>query len=72
MDLDQRALATAARQGGWITRVQARQLGFSPSAISRRVGSGRWVSARSAYRLIEMTQPEQLVRAASAVLPDAV
>lgn len=36
------------------------------------MSSGRWGSARNAYRLIEMDEPGQRVRAACAVLPGAV
>jgi very-short-patch-repair endonuclease len=66
------ALALAARQGGWITRAQATERGFTTAMIRTRLRSGRWESARNAYRLIEMDEPEQRVRAACAVLPGAV
>jgi Transcriptional regulator, AbiEi antitoxin len=73
MTPDQRALAHAARQGGVIDRQQALACGLSRSAIDRRLGNGDWKRVRrSVYRLIDLTEPKDLLRAAVGVLPSAV
>lgn len=73
MTPDQSALAIATRQGGVIDRRQALACGLSRSAIDRRVESGDWMRVRrSVYRLIDLTEPKDLLRAAVGVLPSAV
>ncbi|MEA2000535.1 MAG: type IV toxin-antitoxin system AbiEi family antitoxin domain-containing protein [Actinomycetota bacterium] len=73
MDTDNEALRVAASQGGVIRLDQALGYGISNSAISRRVHSGQWQRiARSVYRLIDMEDPRDRVRAAIAGLPQAV
>lgn len=73
MDPDSSAFAHASKQGGVITRDQALRCGLSPSAIKHRLQLGRWtVISRSVYRLIDMTDSQNLIRAAIAVLPDSV
>ena len=73
MDPDGRALAQASKQGGVITRGQALRCGMTPSSIKHRIRVGRWtVEMRSVYRLMDMTDTSDLVRAAIAVLPDSV
>jgi hypothetical protein len=73
MDPDGCALALASKQGGVITRVQATRCGLTPSSIKHRLRLGRWEPVvRSVYRLIDMTDAHDLIRAAVSVLPDAV
>ncbi len=73
MTRDGCALALAARQGGVITLPQALGCGLSMSAIKRRVRRGDWQRLfRSVYRLIDMVDPKNLVRAAIAALPSAI
>ena len=73
MTPDNLALSLAARQGGVITLVQALDCGLSSSSVKRRVRRGNWTRVfRSVYRLIDMTDPTDLVRAAVAGLPRAV
>ena len=73
MTRDGCALALAARQGGVITLPQALGCGLSMSSIKRRVRRGDWQRLfRSVYRLIDMVDPENLVRAAIAALPSAI
>jgi Transcriptional regulator, AbiEi antitoxin len=63
----------AARQGGVITLHQAIECGLSARSVQYRVERGEWQRVfRSVYRLIEMTDAHDLVRAASAALPGAV
>ncbi len=46
---------------------------MSPGAIRYRIRVGRWIPiARSAYRIIDMPTPHDLIRAAIAVLPNSV
>ncbi len=50
---DARAVSLAGSQHGLLTRMQAAQLGFGPSAIRHRLDSGRWMHAqRGVYRLV--------------------
>ncbi len=73
MTPDSRALALAARQGGVINQSQALDCGLSPSGIFRRVRRGDWQKViRSVYRLVDMTDASDLLRAAIAALPSAV
>lgn len=66
-------LALAARQGGVITRTQAIDSGLSPRSIQYRVKAGEWQRVlRSVYRLIDMADADDLLRAAIAALPGAV
>jgi hypothetical protein len=73
MDPDGCTLALAAKQGGVITRVQAMRCGLTPGAIKHRLRLGRWeLVVRSVYRLIDMTDARDLIRAAISALPDSV
>lgn len=73
MSIYNEALRVAASQGGVIRLDQALGYGITNSAISRRVHRGSWQRiARSVYRLIDMQEPRDLVRAAIAALPQAV
>jgi hypothetical protein len=73
MDPDRLVLSLASRQGGVVTRDQAIRAGLGNGAIRHRLETKRWTSVyRSVYRLIDMPDPEQLVRAALAVLPNSV
>ena len=73
MRADRSVLALASRQGGVITFDQATACGLSRGAIRYRQRAGRWtVVSRSAYRIIDMVEPRDLIRAAIAVLPNSV
>lgn len=73
MDPDRTALTIASRQGGVITLAQATGCGLGRDAIRHRIKVKRWTAvSRSIYRLIEMDEPHQLIRAAVAVLPNSV
>jgi hypothetical protein len=73
MHRDSELLSMAAQQGGVVTRLQAFEVGYSRSAIERRVSDARWERiANGGYRLIPSRGEEDLVRAAVAVLPGAV
>ncbi len=63
----------AVRQGGVVRNMQAFERGFTRGQIDQRVRDGRWRSiGRFGYRIIEMDGLQNLVRAAVAVLPNAV
>jgi len=73
MQTDKRILNLAAGQGGVIRKDQALDYGMTVDMIRRRVRTGRWQSiARSVYRIFDMTDPMDRLRAAIAGLPDAV
>jgi hypothetical protein len=73
MTPDTSALALAARQGGVLTLAQAVECGLSARSVQYRTQRGEWQRVyRSVYRLIEMSNADDLVRAAVAVLPGAV
>ncbi len=73
VEADRAALAVAAKQGGVITFDQASACGLSSGAIRYRQRVRRWRAvARSAYRIIDMADPHDLIRAAITVLPNSV
>lgn len=73
MNKDARAIELASRQGGVLRADQALACGFSYGAIAYRVAQDRWARlARGIYRLIDLRQPIDRVRAAVATLPGAV
>lgn len=73
MSPDKNAIQVAISQGGVIRLDQALTCGISAESITRRLRSGQWQRiARSAYRLLDMGNPSQRVRAAVAVLPKAI
>ncbi|MEA2023211.1 MAG: type IV toxin-antitoxin system AbiEi family antitoxin domain-containing protein [Actinomycetota bacterium] len=73
MDPDRIALDIASRQGGVLTRGQAIDCGISAPSIKYRLRRRRWTKiSRSVYRLIELDQPSDLLRAAITVLPNSV
>lgn len=70
---DRSAAMLAARQGGVLRNTQAFECGFTKGQIDQRVKDGRWWPiGRFGYRIIEMDGLWNLVRAAVAVLPNAV
>ena len=73
MDPDRLAHTLASTQGGVITFDQATHCGLTRGAIKYRVRPGRWTAvSRSAYRIIDMAESRDLIRAAIAVLPNTV
>jgi predicted transcriptional regulator of viral defense system len=73
MKADRHLRDIAVRQGGVILRSQAIDLGLDDQQIRYRREDGDWHDAgRGAYRLIEMPDHLDKVRAAIAVLPDCV
>ena len=73
MNPDRAATALSVRQGGILRRDQALAFGLTRGQIARRVEDGRWRRLGTyGYRLIEMSDPLDQVRAAIAALPDAV
>lgn len=73
MQADRSALTLASRQGGVITFDQASACGLSSGAIRYRQRVGRWTAvSRSAYRIIDMAEPRDMIRAAITVLPNSV
>lgn len=63
----------AAQQGGIITRDQAIKAGLSDEQIVYRLRSGRWSRySHGAYRVLTLDGQDDLLRAAAAVLPNAV
>ncbi|MEN8113974.1 MAG: type IV toxin-antitoxin system AbiEi family antitoxin domain-containing protein [Actinomycetota bacterium] len=73
MDPERLALDLASRQGGVITTEQAHECGLNRHAVRYRLRIGRWTRvSRSVYRLIEMNEPSQRLRAAIAALPNSV
>jgi hypothetical protein len=73
MNPDHAATGISARQGGFLRREQAIALGLTHGQIGQRLKDGRWLLiGRYGYRLIEMTEPMERVRAAIAALPGAV
>ncbi len=73
MSPDKNAIQIAVAQGGVIRLDQALECGLGTESITRRVRSGHWQRiSRSAYRLVDVDSPGQRVRAAVAVLPQAV
>ncbi len=66
-------LSLALKQGGVVRRDQALRSGFNDATIGRRISSGKWRRVgHGGYRLLESPGKLNLVRAAVAVLPDAV
>ncbi|NIA25904.1 MAG: hypothetical protein GWP04_10105 [Gammaproteobacteria bacterium] len=73
MQTDKLILDLAAGQGGVIRKDQALERGMTVGKIRKRVHSGQWQSlARSVYRIFDMTDSVNRIRAAIAGLPDAV
>lgn len=73
MNPDRLATEVAARQGGAIRRDQIREIGLSKGQIDSRVRSGRWTPiGHFGYRIIDMPEASDRVRAAIATLPGAV
>ena len=73
MDKDRNALQLVIRQGGVLRVDQALDCGITNSSIDRRVRAGKWYRlSRGIYRLVDMDQPFDRVRAAVSVLPNAV
>jgi hypothetical protein len=73
MELDRAAADLALNQGGTLNRKQALDLGMTPRMIQRRLSSGRWSRiGRAGYRLFDLQDPRERLRAALANLPDAV
>jgi hypothetical protein len=73
MNHDRELTELAAQQGGVIRHDQAFERGFTTGQIAHRIRIGRWQRlGRFGYRVIDMDGMTNLVRAAVAVLPDAV
>lgn len=73
MHPDRAVVRLAVRQGGVIRNAQAFECGFTKGQIDQRVKDGRWRPiGRFGYRIIEMRDVMNLVRAAVAALPRAV
>lgn len=73
MNPDHTATGLSAKQGGFLRRDQAIDIGLSRGQIARRLEDGRWTRiGRYGYCLIEMAEPMERLRAAIAALPDAV
>ena len=73
MQTDKLILDLAAGQGGVIRKDQALARGMSEGMIIKRIRSGQWRPlARSVYRIFDMLDPANRIRAAVAGLPDAV
>jgi hypothetical protein len=69
------AAEIASRQHGLITRAQATEVGFSTSAIKRRVRSGHWDRLHSGVYCVAgapKTRARDILEACFAVGPDAV
>jgi hypothetical protein len=67
------AYQLAYLQGGIIRSEQLIELGFSKSMLARKAQDREWHRIyRAIYKLIEMNQPRDLLRAAVAILPTAV
>jgi Transcriptional regulator, AbiEi antitoxin/Protein of unknown function (DUF559) len=63
----------SARQGGFVRRDQAIELGLTRNQIGQRLKDGRWKRVgRYGYRLFDMSDSVDRLRAAVAALPDAV
>lgn len=70
---DHAATDLSVRQGGFLRRDQAIGFGLTRDQIAQRLKDGRWIRVgRYGYRLIEMTEPVHLLRAAITALPAAV
>jgi hypothetical protein len=73
MNTPHAAIAHAAEQGGVIRRQQALAVGMTARQIDLRVRAGDWRPLMAGgYRLLDMDKPLDRVRAAVALLPDAV
>lgn len=73
MTMNKTAMRMAVRQGGVIRHNQALECGLSRSSIDRRVRSGEWKRiGRGIFRLVDLNEPLDRVRAAVCVLPGAV
>ncbi len=73
MDTVAQLYQLATRQGGVVTRTQAIGLGLSERQIDRRVAVGRWRRCfPGGYQLFDPIDPMAKVRAAVAILPNAV
>ncbi len=73
MSNERNALDIASLQGGVITAAQARECGINRHAVRYRLSTGRWTRvSRSVYRLVDMDEPAQLLRAAITALPNSV
>lgn len=73
MNSDRAAASLSVRQGGFLRRDQALALGLSRGQIARRVEDGRWRSIGTVgYRLFDMDEPLDQLRASVAALPGAV
>jgi len=69
MDLERRLLSFVAARHGIVTRAEARELGYSSSAIDRRIEQGLWIPVfRRVYRVASVPRSyEQDVLAAAIV-----
>ncbi|MEN8235035.1 MAG: DUF559 domain-containing protein [Actinomycetota bacterium] len=73
MNSDRLIAEIATSQGGAIRRDQALDSGLTKGQIDRRVRDGRWTPlGHFGYRIIDMPEALDLVRAAVATLPNAV
>lgn len=73
MHPDHRIADLGARQGGFVRRDQAIELGLTRNQIGQRLKDGRWRTVgKYGYRLFDMNDPIDRLRAAVAALPDAV
>ena len=73
MDLERRLLSFVAARHGIITRAEAAELGYSGSAIDRRIEQGVWIPVfRRVYRVASVPRSyEQDVLAAAIVAKGA-
>lgn len=63
----------AAQQGGAATRSQLLAAGITDRQMRHRVTAGKWKRiGAGGYQIIHMTDPDDMVRAAVAILPEAV
>lgn len=73
MHPDQVVTGLSVRQGGFVRRDQALQVGLSRSQIAQRLKDGRWRRVgKYGYRLVEMPGAVDRARAAVVGLPGAV
>ena len=73
LHVDAQTIRLASRQGGVISRAQARRLGLTSRQIDYRLSVGRWERVGDlGYRLIPVTEPRQLLVAATVLVPGAV
>ncbi len=66
-------MKVAAQQGGAATRSQLLEAGITDRQMRYRVTTGKWKRIGSGgYQIIHMPDPDDVVRAAVAILPEAV